>query len=155
MPKALILADTVNIYRNVKHKFQKKLEYSVYMQHCRRWAEEITAYAYGNSVGDSTDFQIYLTHCGFNPVFRDGENGWYIQVCVDAFRFMNNADILILGTGDPAYVPLIDFVRMQGKRVIVFACNIHPSMKAAADEYFEINTNLLERIDNVKASLGT
>jgi uncharacterized LabA/DUF88 family protein len=60
----------------------------------------------------------------------------------------DNYDMAILVAGDEDYVPLVEAVMAEGKRVVVWffgeGQGLSPALKGAADHFFDVGTVLLE-----------
>jgi uncharacterized LabA/DUF88 family protein len=58
--------------------------------------------------------------------------------------FRDNYDIAVLVTGDGDYVPLVEEVKHQGKRVILqfVSVGLNPRLKVECDAYTDITADL-------------
>jgi uncharacterized LabA/DUF88 family protein len=63
----------------------------------------------------------------------------------------DNYDVAILVAGDEDYVPLVQAVMAEGKRVVVwfFADGLSRALKVSADHYFDIGSVLFEQQRNL------
>ncbi len=78
-----------------------------------------------------------------------------INVTIDALRhtYNNNIDIVYLLSGDGDYLPLIEEIMHQGKRVWVgaFSSGCHPALKYSADDFIDLDKIFFEgKANNVK-----
>ncbi len=75
-------------------------------------------------------------------IFFGGEKkaDWDVGITVDAIRLAPSLDAIILVSGDGDYVPLIEYLRNQGKQVEVMAFSNTTSSKLveAADDFTDL-----------------
>lgn len=66
-----------------------------------------------------------------------------ISICIDALRhaYQNHIDDLYLFSGDGDFVPLVEEVMRQGKRVFIASLSngLSPKMKRAGDHFFDLD----------------
>lgn len=137
MPKKIgVFIDVSNIYYCVNKKFKnRKLDYSKYMEYIKSLGEIVVANAYGAQVkNQAASFLYCLEKVGIVPVystpksFTDNGNitkkaDYDVKITVDIIEAAPSLDIIILGSADGDFVPLIKSLS-DCKKVIVFACKI-------------------------------
>lgn len=68
---------------------------------------------------------------------------WDVGLTVDVIRMMESLDVIILVTGDGDYIPLINYVKWGGGRVVevaAFRRSASSKIVEAADEFINIET---------------
>lgn len=69
---------------------------------------------------------------------------WDVGLAIDVVRIVDRVDQVVIGSADGDLAPLVEWVKEQGCRCIVFACNISRELRDVADEVIEIDEALLE-----------
>ncbi len=73
---------------------------------------------------------------------------WDVGIAMDVVRIINRVDKIIIGSADGDFAPLAEWIREQGCKCTVYACNISRELREAATETIEIDETVLEnRID--------
>ncbi len=68
-----------------------------------------------------------------------------IDLMIDVFRIIHKLDTVVLGSSNINIIPLIEFIKEKGVKVVIFSSNIPTSVKNAANSWWEITQDLLER----------
>jgi uncharacterized LabA/DUF88 family protein len=63
-------------------------------------------------------------------------------------RNIRNLDCVVIGSNDPELVPLIEWIKEQGRIVTIFSFSIHRDLRAVADHCREIPKELLDTRDS-------
>ena len=148
--KSLLLVDVSNIFHCVASKFPKrKLSYSYLSEVVGKTVRSIV---YGAQMGHEADkFIRRIESLGYEVKFKRpktyGPNirkaDWDVGITVDAFRYFNRVDKLILCTGDGDFKPLVEYFTANGKDVIIYGCNISRDLKNTATVWEEITSEWL------------
>jgi uncharacterized LabA/DUF88 family protein len=154
-----VFCDLSNLYYCVGHKFAaRKLDYRKYIKFVKDLGEITQAVAYGAQMhGQANGFIYCLERLGFkikfkNPKSYQQESGikrkadWDVGITMDIVNMIDRLDLIILGTGDGDMVPVVEWARMKGVDVVVFAATISKDLKLAATKFIEIPESLLEDI---------
>jgi len=66
---------------------------------------------------------------------------WDVGLAVDAIKTSEIVDVVIVASGDGDYVPLVEYLKNQGRRVEVFAFGKSASakLKESADEFVDLS----------------
>jgi uncharacterized LabA/DUF88 family protein len=128
--------------------------------------EYVRRYYYTSAAGDAesrSQIELKLRECGIEApcVFPRDKNGRSKQVDITLTTEMlthahrDNFDVAVLVSGDADYVPLIEAVKAEGKRVALWALEsgLSPRLKLAADHYWNIG-DLLFREGNTQGFLS-
>ena len=154
-----IFADVANLFYCINKKYKEnKLDYHYYYEYALENIGEITrAFAYGfQKDNEAKNFITCLRKIGFEAKFKkprlmgSGENQfvkaeWSIGLCMDVMRVIDKVDIVLLGSSDPEFVPLLEYLKSKGVQTIIYSALINKDLKAIADSYIEIDRNWLEK----------
>ena len=146
-----IMIDANNLYYRLNLKHGQKLDYAKYLAYCEELGYVNFAGVYGVHVrGQAVDFLTRLKTIGYNPrymnVNKRDENKIQatVRIVVDAIADMVNYDTLILGSSDKNLIPLLEYLKLQNKKVIILSTNIPKAMYTAAYKCIEIPASMLE-----------
>lgn len=160
-----IFVDTTNLYHTVYRKYRGKLCYEEYynriMENDDPIEEDnkiIQAIAYGMTVGSNDGFINCLDVAGFEVKFRVPKIikihdikikkcDWNVCMTIDIIRSIEDYDCIIIGSSDPCLLPLINWIKDQGKGIRVVASLIPRVLKEAAN-CIEIPEEWLEEEEN-------
>lgn len=138
MPKKIgVFVDVSNLYYCIGKKYKgRKLDYSKYMEYIRSLGDVVVANAYGAQVrNQAASFLYCLKQVGFTPKYQTpksfSDNGvivkkadYDVKITVDILEKASDLDIIVLGSADSDFVPLLRTLSDQGKKIIIFACKI-------------------------------
>lgn len=156
MEKVVILVDVQNIYYTTRHSQGRNFDYNAFWAQATAGRQLVKAIAYAVDRGDQKqrEFQNILRAIGFEVKLKpfiqraDGsaKGDWDVGITIDALEYADQADTLILASGDGDFAILVDKLRQgYGKRVEVYGV---PQLTAsalvnAADHYIPIEGPLL------------
>ncbi len=69
---------------------------------------------------------------------------WDVGIAIDIVRLIQRVDTIILGSADSDLAPVVEYVREQGCRCVIYACNISKELREVANATIEIDENILE-----------
>ena len=152
-----IFCDVSNLYYCIATKYNnRKLDYNKYYNYIQDFGDIIMAFAYGAQIkGQASKFLYALKQIGFQPKYRSPkayhDNGTVrkkadcdLQIAVDIIENLDAIDLLVLGSADGDFKPIIKLAIKQNVKVLVIACKISKDLKDVADEFIEIPESLLE-----------
>jgi uncharacterized LabA/DUF88 family protein len=66
---------------------------------------------------------------------------WDVGIVIDAIRTAASLDVIVLASGDGDFIPLVEYLKNQGKRVEVlsFGKTTSLKLKEAADEFIDLD----------------
>lgn len=152
-----IFVDVSNLYYCIGNKFDnRKLDYSKYYNYINDLGHIKMAIAYGAQIKrQASKFLYALQKIGFETVYKTPkafvDNGSIrkkadcdLQIAVDIVNNLDKIDLLILGSADGDFKPIVELAKENNIKVIVIACEISKDLKDVADEFIEIPESLLE-----------
>lgn len=146
-----VFIDVQNMYYSAKNLFGAKVNFGNIVKEGMAGRKLVRAIAYVVSTegGEEKPFFDALYNLGIETkekplqIFYGGEKkaDWDVGITVDAIRLAPSLDAIIIVSGDGDYVPLIEYLRNQGKQVEVMAFGNTTSSKLldAADDYTDLS----------------
>ncbi|WP_417864629.1 NYN domain-containing protein [Vreelandella venusta] len=158
MTKVAILVDIQNVYYTVREAYGKNFDYNKFWAQVTADRDVVAAFCYAIDRGDQKqrEFQNILKAIGFNVKLKpfiqrsDGsaKGDWDVGIALDAMEYAEQADIIVLVSGDGDFDLLVNKIRVKyGKKVEVYGV---PQLTAAAlinaaSEFIAIDRSLLLR----------
>lgn len=121
----VVLVDVQNIYYTTRDTYQRNFDYNKFWAVATKNRTVVKAIAYAIDRGDpkQRQFQNILRAIGFEVKLKpyiqraDGsaKGDWDVGITIDALDYADQADILVLATGDGDFAPVVDRVRQRYK----------------------------------------
>lgn len=158
MKNVVLFVDVQNVYYTTRQAFGRNFDYNKFWSVATAGRSVIKAVAYAIDRGDKKqkEFQNILKAIGFEVKLKpfiqrsDGsaKGDWDVGITIDALEYSENADIVILLSGDGDFDLLVDKLRGdKGKWVEVYgvAKLTSASLVNAASKFVPIEDELLLR----------
>lgn len=151
-----IYIDLSNLYYTCLAKYNRKIDYQMFRRYCEDLGTIVIAKAYGSQLGKkSSTFIKHLELNGFTAeyrgpkIYKNGDSirrkaDWDVGITVEIIKNMAAVDVVILGSADGDFTPLVKYLRENNKTVIVIACKLSRELKTAANIGVEIPESFLE-----------
>ena len=148
-----VFIDVQNLYHSARNLYKTRVDFSQILKTAAADRKLIRAFAYviKTKSGEERLFFEALTGIGIETRVKDLKEffsgakkaDWDVGLCVDAIRTSPNLDVVVLVSGDSDFVPLVEYLRNQGKRVEVMAFERTAAHEliAAADEFINLEVN--------------
>jgi len=117
MDRVAIFVDVQNVFYTVKETYQSHFDYAAFLKEVTTGRRLVKAIAYAIDKGDQRQrrFQQILKRLGFEvklqPFIQRGDGStkgdWDVGITVDMLEHANQADTLILVSGDGDYAPVV------------------------------------------------
>lgn len=155
MQKVALLVDVQNVYYTTRHAFGRNFDYNRFWSVATQDRQVVNAAAYAIERGDrkQREFQNILRAIGFEVKLKpfiqrsDGsaKGDWDVGITIDALEYAEEADVVVLVTGDGDFDLLVDKLRGKDKVVEVYgvAQLTAASLRNAASRFIPIEGNLL------------
>lgn len=149
--RVAIFIDTQNMYHSAKHLFGARLHFGKLVEQLLAGRHLVRAFAYvaRSKTGEEKAFLDALVAAGIELRIKDviefssGERkaDWDVGMTIDAVKFSERVDVVVLVTGDGDFVPLVEYLQGKGIAVEVaaFGESTSRSLREATDEYFDIS----------------
>jgi uncharacterized protein (TIGR00288 family) len=148
--RVAILIDTQNLYYSAKNLFDSKVNFKAVLESALADRKLIRAFAYvvQTKTREEKPFFEALINLGIETRVRPLQEfygglkkaDWDVGIVVDAIRVATSVDVIVLASGDGDFIPLVEYLRNQGKKVevIAFGKSTSSILKDTADEFINI-----------------
>ena len=145
-----VLMDVQNLYHSAKNIFHARVNFKEVLRAAVMGRKLVRAIAYvvKTETGEEKGFFEALVHLGIETKIKDlqvfygglKKADWDVGLAVDAVRLANTLDVIVLASGDGDFVPLIEYLKNQGKQVEVIAFDKSASgkLKETADDFTDL-----------------
>src|ERR1700693_3134772 len=146
-----VLIDVQNLYYSARNLYSRKVNFGEVLKEGVAGRKFIRAFAYvvRTKTGEERPFFDALTKLGIETRVRDLQEfyggakkaDWDVGIVIDAIRTAQALDVIVLCSGDGDFIPLVDYLKNQGKRVEIAAFGKTTSLKLkeAADEFIDLD----------------
>lgn len=147
-----LLIDTQNMYHSARNLYASRVNFKEVLKIAVNNRKLIRAIAYGikTETQEEKTFFEALTRLGIETKIKDlqvyaggmKKGDWDVGIAVDAIRLAASLDVVVLISGDGDFVPLVDYLKNQGKQVevVAFGKTTSQKLKEAADDFLDIGT---------------
>lgn len=145
-----VLIDVQNLYHSAKHLYNARVNFKEVLREAvaGRLLIRALAYVVSTEAGDERPFFEALVRTGIETKSKDlqiyagglKKGDWDVGLTVDAVRLAPSLDVVVLISGDGDFVPLVEFLKNQGKQVEVFAFGKSASsrLREAAEDFIDL-----------------
>lgn len=152
--RVAVLIDVQNLYHSAKNLYQARVNFREILKLAVGQRNLIRAFAYvvRTKTGEERPFFEALTKLGIETRVRDLQEfygglkkaDWDVGITIDAVKTAPGVDTIILASGDGDFIPLVEYLKNQGKRmeIIAFGRSASSKLKEAADEFIDLEKNL-------------
>lgn len=153
--RVAVLIDVQNLYHSAKNLYKSRVNFGEILKTGVAGRKLIRAFAYvvRTKTGEEKPFFDALSKLGIETRVKDLQEfyggmkkaDWDVGIVVDAIKTAGSGvDVIVLVSGDGDFVPLVDYLKNQGKRaeVIAFDKTASSKLKEAADEFINLEGNL-------------
>lgn len=148
--RVIVLIDVQNLYYSARNLYSSKVNFQEVLKKAVSGRKLIRAFAYvvRTKTGEEKPFFKALTSLGIETRVKDLQEfyggqkkaDWDVGLVIDAIRASNSVDVVVLCSGDGDFIPLVEYLKNQGKRVeaIAFAKTTSSKLKEAVDEFVDM-----------------
>jgi len=145
------LIDVQNLYYSARNLYQAKVNFQEVLKTAISGRKFIRAFAYvvRTKTREEKPFFEALTKLGIETRVRDLQEfyggtkkaDWDVGIVIDAIRTAPSLDVIILCSGDGDFIPLVEYLKNQGKRVeiLAFGKTTSSKLKEVADEFTDLD----------------
>ncbi len=149
-----VLIDVQNLYYSARNLYSRKVNFGKVLEEGVAGRKFIRAFAYvvRTKTGEEKPFFDALTKLGIETRVRDLQEfyggakkaDWDVGIVIDAIRTAQALDVIVLCSGDGDFIPLVEYLKNQGKRVEIMAFGRTTSarLKEIADEFIDLDMEL-------------
>jgi len=148
-----VLIDVQNLYHSAKNLYKAKVNFQEVLKQSIAGRKFIRAFGYvvKTKTGEEQPFFDAITALGIETRIRDLQEwyggakkaDWDVGIVIDAIRTAPALDVIVLASGDGDFIPLVEYLKNQGKRVEVMAFGKSTSskLKEACDEFIDMDAD--------------
>ena len=146
-----VLIDVQNLYYSAKNLYHSKVNFNEVLKQAISGRKFIRAFGYvvRTKTGEEKPFFDALSKMGIETRVRDLQEfyggakkaDWDVGIVIDAIRTAPGVDVVVLCSGDGDFIPLVEYLKNQGKRVEVlsFGKTTSSKLKETADEFIDLD----------------
>lgn len=148
--RVVVLIDVQNMYHSAKNLYHGRVNFGNVLKQATAGRQLIRAVGYviSTETGEEKSFFEALEKIGIETKTKDlqifpgglKKADWDVGLAIDAVRLAPSIDVEVIVSGDGDYVPLIEYLRNQGKQVevIAFGRSASAKLKEAADDFIDL-----------------
>ncbi len=153
--RVAIFFDIQNLYHSARNMYNSRVNFKEVLETAIANRKLVRAMAYvvkSDPIGTELSFFDALEKSGIEirskdlQIFPGGmkKADWDVGIAIDAIRFSNSVDAIVLVTGDGDFIPVIDYLKSMGKQmeVIGFGRSSSAKLKEAADEFIDLEKDI-------------
>ena len=146
-----VLIDVQNLYHSAKNLYGTRVNFREILKSAVDGRKLVRAFAYvvRTKTGEEKHFFEALTKLGIETRVKDLQEfyggmkkaDWDAGMSVDAIKTASRVDVIVICSGDGDFVPLVEYLKNQGKRieVLAFGKTTSSKLKEAADEFIDLD----------------
>lgn len=154
--RVAVFIDVQNLYYSAKNLYRAKVNFREILKLAVGERKLIRAFAYvvRTKTGEERPFFDALMKLGIETRVRDLQEffgglkkaDWDVGIVIDAIRIVPSVDVIVLASGDGDFVPLVEYLKNQGKRVevIAFGRSASSKLQEVADEFMNLEENTVK-----------
>lgn len=148
--RVAMLIDTQNLYHSARNLYGAKVNFGAALKEAVAGRHLIRAVAYviTTETEEERTFFEALNGLGIETKTKDlqvffggaKKADWDVGLAVDAIRFAQKVDAVIIASGDGDFVPLIEYLKFMGTQVevITFGRSASSKLREAADDFIDM-----------------
>lgn len=152
--RVAIMIDVQNLYHSARALYQKRVNFKELLESAIGNRQLIRAFAYvvRTKTGEEKAFFEALTKLGIEIRVKDLQEyyggikkaDWDVGIAVDAIKTSEIVDVVIIASGDGDYLPLVEYLKNQGRRVevVAFGRSTSSKLREIADEFIDLDENI-------------
>jgi len=149
-----VLIDVQNLYHSAKNLYHARVNFQEVLKSAVAGRKFIRAFGYviRTKTGEEAPFFDALSKIGIETRVKDLQEfyggakkaDWDVGIVIDAIRTAPALDVVVLVSGDGDFIPLVEYLKNQGKRleVMAFGRTTSSKLKETADEFIDLDENV-------------
>ncbi len=145
-----VLIDVQNLYHSGKNLYKARVNFGEILNTAVSGRSLIRAFAYviSTKTGEEKPFFEALIKLGIETRSKDLQEfyggakkaDWDVGLVIDAIRIAPSVDTIVIVSGDGDFIPLVEYLKNQGKRVevIAFGRSTSSILKEMTDEFIDL-----------------
>jgi len=151
--RVAVLMDIQNMYHSAKNIYGSRVNFGEVLKSAVAGRKLIRAVAYvvRTETPEEKSFFEALTNLGIETKVKDlqvfpggmKKGDWDVGMAIDAVKLAPQLDVLVLVTGDGDFIPLVEYLKNQGRQVELMAFSKSGSSKLieTVDDFIDLSEN--------------
>jgi uncharacterized LabA/DUF88 family protein len=148
-----VFIDAQNLYHSAKNLHRGRVNFENVLKDSvgDRQLVRAIAYVITTETGEESGFFEALNKMGIETktkdlqIFSSGSKkaDWDVGLAIDAVKLSAKLDVVVLASGDGDFVPLVEYLKMNGCQVevVTFGKSASGKLKEAADDFIDLDEN--------------
>lgn len=148
--RVAVFIDAQNMYHSARSLFGGRVNFKAVLQTAVGGRQLIRAFSYviRTKTGEEKAFLDALLKAGIELRVKDlqefyggaKKGDWDVGLTVDAVRTAEIVDTIVIASGDGDFIPLVEYLKNQGRRVEIMAFGKSTSgkLKEVADDFVDL-----------------
>ncbi|MEK7560021.1 MAG: NYN domain-containing protein [Patescibacteria group bacterium] len=148
--RVAVFIDAQNMYHSARSLFGGRVNFKAVLQTAVGGRQLIRAFSYviRTKTGEEKAFLEALEKAGIELRVKDLQEfyggakkaDWDVGLTVDAIRTSAIVDTIVIASGDGDFIPLVEYLKNQGRRVevISFGKSTSGKLKEIADDFIDL-----------------
>jgi uncharacterized LabA/DUF88 family protein len=148
-----VFLDAQNLYHSAKNLHRGRVNFDNVLKDALAGRQLVRAVAYviTTETGEEKNFFDALTKIGIETktkdlqIFSSGSKkaDWDVGLAIDAVKLAGKLDVVVIASGDGDFIPLIEYLKMNGCQVEVvsFGKSASGKLKEVADDFIDLDEN--------------
>lgn len=146
-----VFIDAQNLYHSAKNLHHGRVNFDNVLKDAvgERQLVRAIAYVITTESGEESGFFDALNKIGIETktkdlqIFSSGSKkaDWDVGLAIDAVKLSAKLDVVVLASGDGDFVPLVEYLKMNGCQVevVTFGKSASGKLKEAADDFIDLD----------------
>ena len=148
--RVAVFIDAQNLYHSARSLFGGRVNFKALLQTAVGGRQLVRAFGYviSTKTGEEKPFFEALIKLGIETREKELQEffggakraDWDVGLAVDAIRTAEIVDTIVIVSGDGDFIPLVEYLKNQGRRVevIAFGRSSSGKLKEAVDEFIDL-----------------
>lgn len=148
--RVAVFIDAQNMYHSARSLFGGRVNFKAVLQSAVGGRQLIRAFSYviRTKTGEEKAFLDALLKAGIELRVKDlqefyggaKKGDWDVGLTVDAVRTAEIVDTIVIASGDGDFIPLVEYLKNQGRRVeiLAFGKSTSGKLKEIADDFVDL-----------------
>lgn len=151
--RVAVLIDVQNMYHSAKNLYSARVNFKEVLKIAVAGRKLIRAIAYlvETESGEEKSFIGALAKIGIEvktkdlQIFYGGlkKADWDVGIAIDAIKLSPSVDVIVLISGDGDYLPLVEYLKNQGRQVeaIAFGKSTSSKLREAVEDFTDLSAS--------------
>ena len=151
--RVAVFIDVQNMYHSARNLYKRRVDFGAILEAAVAGRQLIRAFGYvvRTESGEEKEFFEALERLGIETREKDlqiyyggmKKADWDVGMAIDAVRLSNSVEVIVIVSGDGDFIPLVEYLKNQGKQteVIAFGKSASGKLREMADDFVDLSEN--------------